>query len=71
MKTQSEDSLVNLQKMIVDPRFASETYRKFQNYIGGEPDLRHLIVHFIPPRPNDVQDLMNGLLHTFNLMEKI
>lgn len=66
----SEQTLVNLQKAIVDPRFASEKYRDFQNYVGEEPGMGQMILHFIAPRPCDVYDLMGGLLHTFNLMEK-
>ncbi|MBA3604025.1 MAG: Fic family protein [Parachlamydiaceae bacterium] len=66
----SEQSLVNLQKSIVDPRFALNTYRDFQNYIGEEPGLREMILHFIPPRPCDVSALMQNLLHTYSLMEK-
>jgi Fic family protein len=54
----------------VDPRFALNTYRDFQNYIGEEPGLREMILHFIPPRPCDVNDLMQSLLHTYTLMEK-
>lgn len=66
----SEGSLVDLQKSIVDSRFASNTYRDFQNYVGEEPGMGQLILHFIPPRPSDVRDLMQELLKTFALMEK-
>jgi hypothetical protein len=61
----SEQVLVELQKEIVDPRFALTTYRDFQNYIGEEPALGHLIIHYIPPRPEDVPLLMKGLLETY------
>jgi hypothetical protein len=61
----SERVMVELQKEIVDPRFALTAYRDFQNYIGEEPALGHLIVHYIPPRPEDVPLLMKGLLETY------
>ncbi|MES2200048.1 MAG: Fic family protein [Chlamydiota bacterium] len=66
----SEDTFVNLQKNIVDPRFALDSYRDFQNYVGEEPSMNHLILHYISPRPENVKDLMNGLIHSFDLMEK-
>ena len=68
--TLNESTLVELQKGIVDPRFALSTYRNFQNYIGEEPSLEQLIVHYICPKPEDVQFLMNNVIHTFNVMEK-
>ena len=61
----SEKTLVDLQKEIVDPRFALASYRDFQNYVGEEPSLGHLIIHYIPPKPEDVSFLMNGLLKAY------
>ncbi len=66
----SEQTLVELQKSIVDPRFASNHYRTFQNYIGEEPSMGQLIIHFIPPRPENVQELMDHLIKSFENMEK-
>jgi hypothetical protein len=66
----SEDILVELQKNIVDPRFALDAYRNFQNYVGEEPSLNKLIVHFISPRPTDVKNLMELLIESFQHMEK-
>ncbi len=68
LKTLSESTLVGLQKEIVDPRFALNNYRSFQNYIGEEPSLDQLIIHYIPPKPEDVPALMNGLLNCFERM---
>jgi hypothetical protein len=65
----SEQVLVELQKEIVDPRFALTAYRDFQNYIGEEPALGHLIIHYIPPKPEDVSLLMRGLLQTYERAE--
>jgi len=58
----SKRMLIEIQKEIVDPRFFLNDYRDFQNYIGEEPALGEMIVHFIPPRPEDIEDLMDGLL---------
>ncbi len=66
----SEETFVELQKNIVDPRFAADTYRQFQNYVGEEPGLGKLIVHFIAPQPKDVKDFMNHLIEAFYYMEK-
>lgn len=66
----SEEILIELQKNIVDSRFASTSYRHFQNYVGEEPSLNKLIVHFISPRPEDVGNLMALLIESFYHMEK-
>lgn len=58
----SKRMLIEIQKEIVDPRFILNDYRDFQNYIGEEPALGEMIVHFIPPKPEDIADLMDGLL---------
>ena len=64
----SEKTLVELQKEIVDRRFALETYRTFQNYVGEEPALGQLIIHYICPKPEDVPRLMKGLIVCFERM---
>lgn len=66
----NEETFVDLQKNIVDPRFALNSYRDFQNYVGEEPTMGRLILHYISPRPENVRDLMNGLIHSFDVMEK-
>jgi hypothetical protein len=60
--------LVDLQKEIVDPRFALSDYRDFQNYVGAEPRLGELVLHYLCPRPGDVESLMKGLLESFERM---
>ena len=65
----SEDTFIELQNNIVDPRFAAHSYRDFQNYVGEEPALGKLIVHFITPRPEDVRDFMNQLIETYYFIE--
>ena len=68
--TLSEEIFVELQKNIVDPRFALNSYRDFQNYIGEEPSMGQMIVHYVCPRPEDVRDLMNGLIYSFDRIEQ-
>jgi hypothetical protein len=57
----SEVRLVQLQNLIVDPRYAQATFRTEQNYVGETlPDYRQHI-HFVPPPPQFVPSLMRGL----------
>ena len=59
-----EKRLVELQNAIVDPRFAVNGFRNFQNYIGQSlPNFRDL-VHYICPPPNLVASLMKGICET-------
>lgn len=53
-------ALVRLQGSIVDPRYAAEDWRDFQNFIGTTVGGYQEEVHFICPRPGDVPDLMAG-----------
>lgn len=53
----SEASLVELQGLIVDSRYAEKNFRTFQNWIG-DARLDSDKVYFIPPRPEGVQALM-------------
>lgn len=66
----SESVLVELQKQIIDPRFVIESYRTFQNYIGEEPGMGRMMVHYISPKHENVKDLMEGLIKTFEIMEQ-
>jgi len=58
----SEPRLLELQNRIVDPRFAAKGYRATQNYVGQTVSLGHEKIHFVAPRPDDLPDLMAGLL---------
>jgi len=53
-------SLVALQNVIVDQRYAAEGFRDFQNFVGETVGGYREIVHFICPRPEDVQPLMTA-----------
>ena len=63
-----KDSLVNLQNLIVDPRFADKDYRTIQNYIGQTISYREQLVHYVCPKPRDLPDLMCGLMASHQLM---
>jgi hypothetical protein len=56
-----EQRLVQLQNVIVDPRFAAYGFRDFQNYIGQSLPNSVDMVHYICPPPQFVPSLMKGL----------
>ncbi|MGC4119306.1 MAG: Fic family protein [Myxococcales bacterium] len=53
-------AMLALQNAIVDPRYAAKGYRDFQNFVGETVGGYREVVHFIPPRPQDVPALMSG-----------
>jgi len=53
----NESDLVELQNVIVDPRYAAKSFRDFQNFIGETIGYREK-VHFVCPRPEDLGSLM-------------
>ena len=57
----SEDRLVHLQNAVLDPRFREFSYRNKQNWVGQDLGYSKK-VDFVPPRPEDVRDLMEGLV---------
>jgi len=61
----TEERLVNLQQAVIDPRFHEFTWRTKQNWIGKDHGY-HRQVDFVPPRPEDVYGLMEGLLNLVN-----
>jgi hypothetical protein len=60
-QTISADRFVELQNAVVDPRFREASYRTRQNWIGDDLGYRKR-VEFVPPRPEDVGSLMEGLV---------
>ncbi len=53
-------ALIRLQGEIVDPRYAANGWRIFQNFVGETVGGYREKVHFICPRPEAVPDLMAG-----------
>ena len=57
----SEERFAELQNAVVDARFHELSYRTRQNWVGWDLGYRKQ-VDFIPARPEDVPDLMGGLV---------
>lgn len=55
-----KSSLIRLQGMIVDPRYAATDWRQVQNFVGETVAGYRQAVHFVCPRPEDVHRLMIG-----------
>ncbi len=53
--------LIDLQNRIVDARFRDVDYRRTQNYVGETVAPGDERIHFVPPRPEDLGALMDGL----------
>jgi Fic family protein len=60
--------LIDLQNHIVDPRFRDKAYRSNQNYVGQVISYQKKIVHYICPKPEDLHELMDGLLSAHRIM---
>ena len=58
--TANKESLIQLQGGIVDPRYAANDWRDFQNFVGETVGGYREEVHFICPRPQDVPGLMDA-----------
>jgi Fic family protein len=67
--TSDKHAFVELQNSIVDPRYAQKDWRTYQNYVGQTSSNFTEIVHFICPKPEDVNDLMNGWMEMVGRVE--
>lgn len=67
----NEESLVTLQNLIVDPRFAETNFRDFQNYIGQTTWNYDEIIQYVCPPPEFLSDLMKDLSNTAIKMEGV
>lgn len=61
--------LLDLQNRIVDPRFRDTDYRTDQNYVGETVGLQKEKVHFVAPKPGDLNGLMEGLVAAHKRMD--
>ncbi len=66
----SRGALIDLQNRIVDSRYANKDYRDNQNYVGEAVAWQEEKIHFISPRPQDLKDLMEGLVCAHQRMDK-
>lgn len=60
-----KDALVELQKAIVDPRYANDGWRSSINeqvYVGETLGPGHERIHFAAPKPEDLDELMDAFL---------
>ena len=62
--------MIDLQNRIVDPRFSDSDYRKTQNYVGEAVAWQKEKVHFACPKPEDLADLMEGLVASHKRMDE-
>lgn len=62
--------LIEVQNRIVDPRFRDTDYRTNQNYVGQAISYQRQLVHYVCPKPDDLPDLMQGLLASHRMMEE-
>jgi len=63
-----KEGLIALQNRIVDPRFRDSHYRTSQNYVGQTVAYQKEIIHFIPPKPEDLPSMMEGLIKAHHRM---
>lgn len=59
------EKLADLQNAVIDPRFHEFYWRNEQNWIGDDLGYRQKI-ELVPARPEDLPELMDGLLSTVN-----
>lgn len=64
-----KELLIDLQNRIVDPRFKDVDYRTNQNYVGQTVSYQKEVIHYISPKPDDLPELMQGLLTSHQLMK--
>ncbi len=61
--------LIELQNRIVDPRFRDSDYRMSQNYVGETVAWQEEKIHFVCPKPEDLAELMEGLITAHKRMD--
>jgi len=66
----SKKQLIELQNRIVDSRFRDVNYRLSQNYVGETVAWQQERIHFVSPKPEDLLDLMEGLIVAHHRMEE-
>jgi hypothetical protein len=60
----SKGAYIELQKKIVDTRFALEDWRSVQNYVGSVAPDYSPIVHYVCPKPGDLSSLMDAWMRS-------
>jgi hypothetical protein len=62
--------LIDVQNRIVDHRFQDTDYRASQNYVGQTISFQKQLVHYVCPQPDDLPELMKGLLAAHQVMKE-
>ncbi len=65
-----KERLIELQNRIVDERFRDSDYRSTQNYVGETATWQKENIHFTCPKPEDLAELMEGLIAAHRRMEQ-
>lgn len=60
----TEAGLIHLQNVIVEDRYAATGFRDFQNYVGQSLGPMRELVHYVPPKPENLPGLMEGWMST-------
>ena len=64
----NKSALIDLQKKVItDSRFHRDDYRDSQEYVGSST-LTGNVVHLVPPKPGDLDELMEGLFRSAHRM---
>ena len=63
-----KEKLIKLQNRIADPRFSESDYRSSQNYVGETVAWQREKIHFACPKPEDLPELMEGLVASHKRM---
>lgn len=61
--------LIEIQNTIVETRFTLKDYRTWQNYVGEAISFDYQKIHYVSPKGDDVESLMQGLLDCSNRMQ--
>ncbi|MGA2939757.1 MAG: Fic family protein [Syntrophobacteraceae bacterium] len=62
--------LIDVQNRIVEPRFRETDFRTNQNYVGQTISYQKQLVRYVCPKPNDLPELMDGLLTSHRMMKE-
>ena len=62
--------LIDLQNRVVGPRFSESDYLANQNYVGETVAWQKEKIHFACPKPEDLLDLMEGLIAAHKRMDE-
>ena len=62
--------LIEVQNLVVDPRFRDTDYRANQNYVAQTIAYQKQRVHYVCPKPDDLPGLMAGLITAHQIMKE-